>query len=158
MIKLVIGVVILIGLIVYSPRFYNQFAIWDASDPADDDSYINTLLFNITPTVTPSQVKQAVELKAGAVVVDVRTQKEYDEGHIPEAILIPEQTLYTEIPKMFPDTNKTIYLYCHTGHRGAVSTRLLRSMSYDKAYNIDNGLNGWKAAGNQVDSLYAFPD
>ena len=158
MIKIIIGLLIIIGLIVYTPSLYMQFSIWDASNPSDDDSYINSLLLKITPTANPNEVKEAVGLKAGAIIVDVRTQQEYDEGHIPEAILIPEQTLYSEIPKKYPDTNRTIYLYCRTGHRGAVSTRLLRSMGYDKAFNIADGLVGWKASGSKIDSLYSFPD
>lgn len=158
MVKLILGFVVIIGLIVFAPQAYNRYVVWDASDPKDDDSAIDMLLIRLTPSISPSLAKQAIELNAGAVMVDVRSKQEYDEGHISGAILIPEETLYQKISLTLPDKTRTVYLYCQTGQRGAVSTRLLRSMGYDKAYNLENGINGWKAAGNKIDSLYSFPE
>jgi rhodanese-related sulfurtransferase len=158
MIKFIIGLVIIVCGIIFLPQAYQQFLIWDASNPKDDDSFVNRMLLPLTPSVSPYLVKETIALHTGAVVIDVRTQQEYDEGHIPGAILVPEETLYQKIPQLYPDKTKTIYLYCHTGHRGAVSTRLLKSMGYEKAFNIEGGLDGWQAGGNKIETIYSFPD
>ena len=53
----------------------------------------------------------------GHVVVDVRRQDEYDAGHIPGAILIPNESIGTEPPEELPDLNQIILIYCRTGNR-----------------------------------------
>lgn len=158
MIKFIVIAALLIGAIIYTPYLYQQYALWDVSDPSDDESFINSILLSATPVSTPSEVKQSIDLRAGAIIIDIRTQLDYDEGHIPDAILIPEQDLYTQIPKKYPDKSRTIYLYDKNGRNAAVATRLLRSMGYEKSFGIQNGLTGWKDFGNPVDSLYYFAE
>lgn len=136
---------VLIAVLIAISYGYKQFTIWDALSPHDDESAINKLLLPLTPTVSDQMASEAKS--EGIPIVDVRSKEEYDSGHIPGAILVPEQTLYEDIPKLFPDKSQKIYLYCHSGHRGAVSTRLLRAMGYTNAFNIENGFEGWKSSG-----------
>lgn len=139
LVKFIILAAVLIGI----SFGYKQFAIWDASNPHDDESAINKRLLPLTPTVSDQEALNAKS--QGIPIIDVRSEEEYASGHITGAILIPEQTLYETIPKMFPIKSQRIYLYCHSGHRGAVSTRLLRVMGYTNAFNIKNGLEGWES-------------
>ena len=64
--------------------------------------------------------REAVEMMAketNYIILDVRTQAEYDAGHIPGAILIPNETIGTdEIPQL-PDKDQLIMLYCRSGNR-----------------------------------------
>lgn len=128
------------------PQAYQKFVIWDASKSSDDNSSLNKLLLGLTPDVSLWNVKQSIELNSGNPIIDVRTKEEYGDKHIPGAILIPETTLFETIPKMYPDKNIIIYLYDQEGFSGAVSTRLLRSLGYDRAFNMKDGLNGWEKA------------
>ena len=148
MFKLIILLVVLIisGLIL-APFVFEKFAIWDASNPNDGKSSFNLLLNSLTPHVPASIINQTIAINQEANIIDVRSQEEYENGHIKNAINIPEETLYQIIPKQFKDKQTIIYLYSNIGHRGATATRLLRSMGYEKAFNIENGLKGWEKVG-----------
>lgn len=123
---------------------YGKFAIWDASNPTQDHAWYNLMLFPFTPTLSDHVAYTMLKNDPSIVHIDVRDQKEYDAGHIPGALNISEDTLYSVIPQKYPDKNQLIYLNCNTGHKGAVSTRLLRSMGYTNVWNIEGGLTGWK--------------
>ena len=53
----------------------------------------------------------------GHVVVDVRRQDEYDSGHIPGAILLPNESIGAEPPRELPDPDQVILIYCRSGNR-----------------------------------------
>lgn len=151
MIKLIILIVFIISLMVVIPSIYQKFVIWDAGNPSDDESDIHKFLAQFTPEVSIWNVKQSMEINSGIPILDVRTEEEYDDGYIPGAVLMSGQTLYEAAPKLFPDKNKTIYLYSNNGFRGAVSTRLLRGIGYDRAFNIKGGLEAWEKAGYKIE-------
>ena len=58
--------------------------------------------------------KQMMANEDGHVIVDVRSQEEYNEGHIPGAIVIPNESIGTEQPKELPDLNQVILVYCRS--------------------------------------------
>ncbi len=146
MFKIAFIIVILIfGAFVTGPIIFQQFAIWDAANPGDDKSQIHDFFYSLTPHAPPGIIYES----AGQIV-DVRSETEYKSGYIKGSVNIPEETLFESIPKQFPNKNTLIYLYCDTGQRGAVATRLLRSMGYEKAINIEGGLKNWQRIGFPV--------
>ena len=148
MLKILVFIVILIIFsIVFMPVVVKKFTVWDAADPSDDQTGVSKTLLTLTPNVTSANVNQTMDIEMGGKIIDVRTEKEYNQGHIKGAINIPEETLYERIPEMYADRNTLIYLYCDTGYRGAAGTRLLRSMGYDRAFNIESGIKGWEKTG-----------
>lgn len=155
---LILAILLILGLMAGWPWAFQKFVVWDTGSPGDDESAFHQLLLPLTPVAGIWEIKQDMELNSGGIIVDVRSKLEYDEGHIPGAVVIPEQTIYQQFPEKYPDKNKTFYLYGVNGYNGAAVTRLLRSMGYDKAFNIENGLTGWKKNGNKIDSLYSFPE
>jgi phage shock protein E len=77
-----------------------------------------------------------------AVIVDVRTPAEYQEGHIPGVANIPLDQLESrmnEVPK-----DKKVLLICRSGKRSAQGTALLRGKGFDSVYNVSEGMNAWK--------------
>ena len=73
-----------------------------------------------TPTYTQISQEEAMQMMAeddGHVVVDVRREDEYAAGHIPGAILIPNETIGTEKPDALPDLDQIILVYCRSGNR-----------------------------------------
>ena len=63
----------------------------------------------------------------GAIIIDVRSPQEFREGHIDGAICIPDYNIKKQIEKVIPDKNKTLLLYCSTGHRSKkVQKELIR--------------------------------
>ncbi len=77
-----------------------------------------------------------------AVVVDVRTKEEYEAGHIPGAILIPNETIEGELPEQLPDTSAKILIYCRSGNRSYQASIKLLELGYDFVYDF-GGINGW---------------
>ena len=51
------------------------------------------------------------------VVVDVRTREEYDGGHIENAVLVPNESIGSEMPEALPDKEATLLVYCRSGRR-----------------------------------------
>lgn len=75
-------------------------------------------------------------------IVDVRTQSEYDEGHIQNAVLIPNETIGSEPPSNLPDKNAVILVYCRSGRRSEEAARKLVNLGYVSVYDF-GGINDW---------------
>ena len=76
------------------------------------------------------------------VIVDVRTQSEYDEGHIQNAVLIPNETIGSDPPANLPDKNAIILVYCRSGRRSEEAARKLVNLGYVSVYDF-GGVNDW---------------
>ena len=93
-----------------------------------------------------TQISQEDALKmmesGDCVIVDVRRQDEYDSGHIPGAILIPNETIENERPTELPDLQQTILIYCRSGNRSKQASQKLADMGYTNIYEF-GGINTW---------------
>lgn len=83
-----------------------------------------------------------MEQDDGHVIVDVRRQDEYDEGHIPDAILIPNETIESEPPETLPDYDQIILIYCRSGNRSKQASQKLADMGYTNIYEF-GGIIDW---------------
>jgi rhodanese-related sulfurtransferase len=81
------------------------------------------------------------------VILDVRTQPEYDSGHIYGAMLIPVGDLLTRIGELASHMNDPILVYCGSGTRSKTASSTLDSNNFTKVYNMLGGLTAWKTAG-----------
>lgn len=79
-------------------------------------------------------------IKQGAIIIDVRSQQEYKEGHIDGAICIPDYQIRKNIQKYVPNKNEIIILYCSTGHRSQDAQKILENMGYENVYNVYEGV------------------
>ena len=78
----------------------------------------------------------------GHVIVDVRRQDEYDEGHIPGAVCIPNETIESEQPEELPDLDQIILIYCRSGNRSKQAAQKLSDMGYTNIYEF-GGIIDW---------------
>lgn len=86
--------------------------------------------------------KLMMELDDGHVIVDVRRQDEYDAGHIPGAILIPNESITDSQPEELPDLNQVILVYCRTGRRSKEASQKLYDIGYTNVYEF-GGIVDW---------------
>jgi hydroxyacylglutathione hydrolase len=90
-------------------------------------------------------VDEAKELRdqAGNVVVDVRSQDEYTEGHVTEALHIPVDDLLARIDELPKD--RTLLFICAMGARSGLACEMAAAMGFDseKLYNIEEGTPSW---------------
>ena len=83
------------------------------------------------------------KIDAGKVtIVDVRTQQEYREKHIPDAVLVPNETIEDEAKDKLPDTDAVLIVHCRTGVRSKQASDKLVQMGYKNVY-VFGGINDW---------------
>jgi rhodanese-related sulfurtransferase len=85
--------------------------------------------------------------KAGAVIIDVRTQREYDYGHLEGAMVIDiyQRDFRDKISKL--DKSKTYYVYCKTGIRSRSAVSYMRQSGFAKVCDLQGGVNYLARAG-----------
>lgn len=85
------------------------------------------------------------------VVVDVRTDKEYADGHIKGAINVDYYGDFEKIvEKTLKDKNEPYILYCRSGVRSANSAKVLEKLGYKDISNMEGGFLAWEDAGKPV--------
>ena len=97
------------------------------------------------------EVKEFNRSPEKVCLLDVRTQDEFQSGHIPGTTCIPLQDMekrISEIPK-----DKPILLSCQSGNRSAKARQLLESLGYNQVFEVDGGFLAWSAAGFPVKRL-----
>lgn len=98
--------------------------------------------------VTVEQAKELIEKKSSLVLLDVRTDWEFDSGHIEGAINMPVDDLQQRHAELKP--NDEILVYCRTGNRSAKAMQILKDNGYSKIYNMEGGIEAWKKAGYPI--------
>ena len=76
------------------------------------------------------------------VVVDVRTREEYDGGHIENAVLVPNESIGSEMPEALPDKEAILLIYCRSGRRSKEAAQKLLELGYQSVYDF-GGVIDW---------------
>jgi parallel beta-helix repeat protein len=84
------------------------------------------------------------------VILDVRTQSEYDGGHIHGTVWIPHTELEARIGELAGHENHEIIVYCLSGGRSATASEILDSHNFTKVYNMLGGISAWQSSGYPV--------
>jgi phage shock protein E len=90
-------------------------------------------------------------LKKGAKVIDVRSEPEYQERHLPGAINIPLNQLRHEIARHAPNKDWAILLHCLSGGRSGIGKGILKRMGYCNAFNLGSYERAERILGAQID-------
>ena len=92
--------------------------------------------------ISPVLAKEMIDSGEELIIVDVRTASEFSQGPIPDAILIPNETIGSTPPTELPDKEALILVYCRSGNRSAQAARKLVSMGYLNVYDF-GGILDW---------------
>lgn len=103
-----------------------------------------------TQQVSIKDLKDAIDANKEMVILDVREPNEYDVAHIPDAINVPRGLLEFSIWTVVPNKEEKIFVYCKTGARAALATKLLNEMGYKNAVAVNTGGVAWVQAGYPV--------
>jgi len=76
------------------------------------------------------------------VSLDVRTREEYDGGHIKNAVLVPNESIGSEMPEALPDKEATLLVYCRSGRRSKDAAQKLLALGYQSVYDF-GGVIDW---------------
>ena len=80
--------------------------------------------------ITAQEAKEIMDTQEGYIILDTRAQDEYDEGHIPGAIVIPHDEIEEKAPKMLTDKDQLILVYCRSGRRSKIAAEALVKLGY----------------------------
>ena len=80
--------------------------------------------------ITAEESKKIMDSEEGYIILDVRTQEEYDHGHIPGAILIPTTEIEDRAEEVLTDKDQLILVYCRSGRRSQLAAEALVELGY----------------------------
>ena len=102
------------------------------------------LLLTLSPAaaekVSPNDAKAIVE--AGGLLVDVRSPKEFRQGHVEGALNIPYDDVAKRLKEFGPDKTRAVVLYCGSGRRAGIAEETLRNAGFKDVYNA-GGYKDW---------------
>ena len=94
-----------------------------------------------------ADMKRRMDAGEKIVLVDVREESEWAQGHLPGAMHLGKGIIERDIEQRVPDTNAKIVLYCGGGFRSALTADNLQKMGYTNVESMDGGWKGWIGAG-----------
>ena len=89
--------------------------------------------------ITAEEAKKIMDTETDYVILDVRTQEEYDQGHIPGAIVIPDTEIKVRAEEVLPDKDEMILVYCRSGKNAA---QILEELRYTNILEF-GGILDW---------------
>ena len=98
-----------------------------------------------TMDISQEEWAEGIATDTNALVLDVRTEDEYNEGNIPNAINIDiykGQGFVYKLEEL--DKSKTYYVYCRSGARSGQACKIMNEMGFEKAYNLLGGIIAWE--------------
>lgn len=146
-----------LALIPFVPYAYNKYTQWDVQTSEYDSSPLNSLFSAATPGLSASAAKQAMELNNNTLVVDIRSQQEFDREHIKNSINLVQNSLVQNAAIMLPDKSTAVFLYDDNNDYSAkVAVRYLKSIGYENSQFLQGGIKAWKNSGYETEvDLYA---
>ncbi len=104
---------------------------------------VQTQMNNTYEQISGEQAKALMDSEKDYVIIDARTQEEYDAGHIPGAVLIPEYEIADRAEKELPDKNQLILVYCRSGRRSKIASQALVDLGYTNVKEF-GGIIDWE--------------
>ena len=93
--------------------------------------------------ISQEEAKTIMSTNREAVILDVRTQEEYDSGHIKGAVLLPVDAITEESAReVIPIKETQVLVYCRSGNRSVTASKVLAQLGYTEVYEF-GGINTW---------------
>ena len=80
--------------------------------------------------ITAEEAKQIMDTEEGYIILDVRTQEEYNQGHIPGSIVISHEEITEKAEEVLTDKDQLILVYCRSGRRSKIAAEALVELGY----------------------------
>lgn len=131
-------------LVVIGGYFLYQIKIGDCKTNCTDYSIqmVKELQENMYQKITPKQVKEKLEQQEEVIILDVRTQEEFLQGHIPQSKLLPLAELENKIEEVVQNKEQEIIVYCRSGARSKQAAMQLIKKGYTKVKDM-GGIMEW---------------
>lgn len=92
--------------------------------------------------ISAAQAKERIDSDDEVIILDVRTEEEYKAQRIPDAVLIPNETITNKVLEQLPNLDAEILIYCRSGNRSAQAAKKLIDIGYTNVYDF-GGIIDW---------------
>ena len=133
----IIAVLICIGCFIYKTSKTNK------TTTSNNSTTTNAAKINEIRHVSMDDIVKIMNENKDYVIVDVRTPDEYKEGHIPNAINIPNETINETVYNKLKDKNQLILIYCRSGSRSRQAAYKMQKLGYTNLVDF-GGIINWK--------------
>jgi phage shock protein E len=131
-------------------QFATQFVAEKRELPRDCDPLIT--LADARKRIREVAPREITKLRQSPVIIDVRENDEFLQGHISGAINVSRGVLERKVRNIVPDPLSLILLYCSCGNRSALAADNLQKMGYQNVYSLKGSLSAWLESGGVVET------
>lgn len=110
-----------------------------------DDEVVNVKQVLSFQKISPEYAKQLMDTEKNYMIIDVRTTEEYNEGHVKNAISLPNEEIVfgsEKVATILPNKDQMLFVYCRSGKRAAEASTKLVNMGYTNVYSF-GGIMDW---------------
>lgn len=136
--KLIFSLALILGCGLIVSCSSNQAEEVEQPGEIDEEKEKNTY-----KQISQAEAKALMDSESGYVILDVREQYEFDEGHISGAVLIPYTEIGERADSELPDKDQLILVYCRSGRRSKIASEELANMGYTNVQEF-GGIIDWK--------------
>jgi phage shock protein E len=97
--------------------------------------------------VSREKLKEWMDQKLDVRILDVRSKKEYESGHVPNAMNIDYTEISARLSELEPYKNHKIVVYCRSGRRSGIAEKTLKEAGFSDIYHLTGDMIGWEKAG-----------
>lgn len=100
------------------------------------------------PTISQTQLLSIINAPSSSpyLLLDVRSDDEYKDGHIDSAVNISHSTLADNLNALPEDKSALVVVYCRSGRRAAMGEQILRDNGYTNVWHLEGDIKGWQAS------------
>jgi rhodanese-related sulfurtransferase len=102
-------------------------------------------------SISPGELAELIQLEQAPLILDVRSEKEYSESHIPGAVNIPHDQLRDRLSKIDAAKTDEIVVHCRSGHRAGIAEKVLVEAGYSNVRDLDGHMNAWQSGGYPIE-------
>ncbi|MBB64171.1 MAG: hypothetical protein CMO81_03830 [Waddliaceae bacterium] len=99
-----------------------------------------------TEQVPSKDLYKQLETNSSVQIFDVRSQREWNAGHIAGAVHVPGEEIHAQMEKLSPN-QEAVYVVCGIGYRSSIIGSILERAGFGKVMNVSDGMDGWKQEG-----------
>jgi len=100
--------------------------------------------------ITAEELMKKLQSGESLVLLDVRSEKEFREGHLEGAVLIPLYQLRQRLHEIPKEPGVEIVVYCRSGRRSAAASKILIQAGYRRVRNLQGGILSWQKMGGKL--------
>jgi phage shock protein E len=105
-------------------------------------------------SISPGELAELIRLEKAPLILDVRSEDEYGESHIPGAVNIPHDQLRDRLSEIDVAKTDEIVVHCKSGYRAGIAEKALIEAGYSNLRNLDGHMDAWQSGEYPIEQPY----